>query len=384
MKISEVLGGGQLLLSMINKLIDRKQLWYLDSDAKYKNVLSTRSASLRGSGNGGRPSDFVVLRLQDPELSYRFTERFILKDNLHIWTIVRTQVDDKQVFALCRKDQIAESLDATEMLVSLSTKLAEKGKLWIEFSGEVCHVESISWGRGGAAVKLSEKTHGGTSTIIIPSSVAKKYSIKKDAEGRHIFSSSTRVIESTDEPLVVSMFKKLLDAGERIYFRNRAGKLTQIRHVMGGMTARGKPAWWFFDSTNHATRKAVVWKTGDAIDKLSLQRQRDFWVLYDKTVKLREGVDEPMVVSMTRKLLAAGTPVYHSTAGGKLTQIKFVTDGSVPGEKAWYFNAANRHFASAGAAVIWRTEKNIDTLKLTKKTVGDTGFWVLHSTGVKV
>lgn len=87
-----------------------------------------------------------------------------------------------------------------------------------------------------------------------------------------------------DEPLVVKLFKKLMADKQRVFFRNRAGKETEVKHLSVGVSTSGKPAWWFYHEPNTGTNQPVTWKTGDAINKLSLKKDGDRWVLFDRTV----------------------------------------------------------------------------------------------------
>lgn len=123
------------------------------------------------------------------------------------------------------------------------------------------------------------------------------------------------VKESVEEPMVVSMFKKLRAAGEKVVFRNLAGKETQVKRVATGEAPSGAPVWWFYDRDSEVGARALTWRVGDAIDKLSLKKEGDHWLLYDKTIKLKEEAEqEPLIVRLINNRLAKGGAVLVDVA----------------------------------------------------------------------
>ena len=109
-----------------------------------------------------------------------------------------------------------------------------------------------------------------------------------------------KINEDASDPLVVSLFQKLINAGQNVYFLNKAAKLTQLFDWRVGLSTTGGVAYWFYDKNG----REVVWKTGDNINKLSITKLtkngKQIWALYDKTaIKLVEEEQfEPMVVRL--------------------------------------------------------------------------------------
>ncbi len=162
-------------------------------------------------------------------------------------------------------------------------------------------------GTGYRLLMTNRKTGEGKNYTMVADN-AENWTLTKFEDGHRltmIQNVKKPVTEAVEDPAVYSMFQKLLADGQKVFFRNRSGKKTQLRHAMAGVSTSGKPAWWFFDSDNSAHRKAIVWKVGETIDKLTLKKDGDDWMLFDKTVKLKEERgDEPTVITLINKRIA--------------------------------------------------------------------------------
>lgn len=114
-----------------------------------------------------------------------------------------------------------------------------------------------------------------------------------------------KVTEAADEPAVVSMFKKLLDGGQQIFFRDRSGKKTRLWRVTDGVSVSNKPMWWFHDTVTNKGTRPLTWRSIDTIDKLTLKKDGSDWILFDKTVKLKEEIGgEPLIITLMNKRIA--------------------------------------------------------------------------------
>lgn len=125
---------------------------------------------------------------------------------------------------------------------------------------------------------------------------------------------STKAFESVEEPLVVSIFRKLVDMGEPVFHVNRSGRYKRLKLVDNGVSVSGQPAWWFYETEQGARNgDAIVWRVGDNVNNLTISNvptksdpQLSHWVLHDKKVKVNEGVDgdAPMLVRLINQRIA--------------------------------------------------------------------------------
>ena len=195
------------------------------------------------------------------------------------------------------------------MWIGLAKKALDVGKK-LYFASGANQITAINdeVAPGVVYVMLVNPKTGKKQTYTIQTSKSDEWTLQKFEDGHRLTmvqNVKKPVTEAAEDPTVYSMFHKLLADGQKVFFRNRGGKKTQLRHAMTGVSTSGKQAWWFFDSDNPAHRKAIVWKVGETIDKLTLKKDGDDWVLFDKTVKLKEERgDEPTVITLINKRIA--------------------------------------------------------------------------------
>lgn len=190
------------------------------------------------------------------------------------------------------------------------------------------------------------------------------------------------VTEDVSEPAVVSMCKKLLGAGEKVYFVDRAGKKSQVRRVDAGLSASGKKTWWFYGTAPGA--RPLVWRSIDTIDKLSLKKDGADWDLFDRTVKKAVkpvtetlGTEEPLIVTLINQRVAKGgavevdVPVLPAGRRFKGWVVKPVTtEPSSSGAPIYRLVTASHHSGARGK-VLHLTASADDTYRLQKAVDGN-------------
>lgn len=159
-----------------------------------------------------------------------------------------------------------------------------------------------------------------------------KWTMRKFEDG-HRLVMVQNVKESVDDPITVSMFKKLIANGNEVFFMDKAGKVQKVGFVKSGDGIYGKKMWRFYYSSKDGesgTSGAVVWKDENNIDKLSLKKMvhtrtgsEPVWTLYDTSkVKLKEDTQEPFIVTLMNQRIAKGGAILLNAKYGISSRMK--------------------------------------------------------------
>ena len=115
--------------------------------------------------------------------------------------------------------------------------------------------------------------------------------------------------DATDEPLIISLLRKLLSAGQTVYFVSRGGKKgARVESTHAGIAPGDVKTWWvdgvYTATSGRQQHRSVAWIDATTAYSLTLKKEGDVWVLRKKNTLKEEEHDVPMIVRLINQRIA--------------------------------------------------------------------------------